>query len=203
MIKNIIFDMGNVLIKYDPKHFIARTGIEDAGDRELLFREIFCSEDWALTDAGQIDEAELFHRICLRVPEKLHRYVHELVFHWNEPIEPIPGMADFIRECKKSGFGIYLLSNASVRQGEYWPKVPGSECFDGRIVSGDVKCVKPEAEIFQNLIHRYGLIPEECVFIDDVAANVDGARRIGMHGIVFEGDMDAFRLLFSKTIGNA
>lgn len=193
MIRNLVFDMGNVLIKYDPAHFIARMGVERAADRELLLREIFQCQDWVLTDKGEIDEAELFSRVCRRIPDRLHEIAHQLIFHWNEPLEPIPGMAELIRECKAAGLGVYLLSNASVRQAEYWPQIPGSEFFDGRVVSGDVLCLKPEPAIFHHLLDAYGLIAGECLFIDDVAENVEGAKQVGIRGVVFNGDVEELR----------
>lgn len=185
MIRNLILDMGNVLIKYDPERFVKRLALPDPADGELLLREIFRSEDWARQDSGELDEAALLERVCARIPSRLHSAAQRLIFHWNEPVEPIPGMAELAKRCKERGLGLYLLSNASVRHREYWRSVPGSECFDGRIISAEEGCVKPDPEIYLRLLARFGLRAEECLFADDTMENVEGARRIGMQAVLF------------------
>ncbi len=193
MIRNVIFDMGNVLIRYDPVHFIQREHIESAGDRALLLNAVFHSPEWPAMDRGDLDEAALEKIAFSRLPQRLHALAHRLIFAWEKPMEPIPGMADFVRACKAAGKRVYLLSNASVRQPEYWPEIPGSECFDGAVVSAFLRCVKPQREIYEYLLEKYGLKAEECLFIDDVPANVEGAVGAGLRGVVFRGDVEALR----------
>ena len=98
-----------------------------------------------------------------------------------------------IGELKSKGYGIYLLSNASYRQHEYWPRVPASRFFDGTLVSADVKLVKPQPEIYRLLCETFSLEPDECVFIDDAINNAEGAFLCGMHPIVFHDDVDELR----------
>lgn len=193
MLRNIIFDMGGVLINWDPAHFVARAGVTDPADRELLLGEIFRSPDWPRLDQGTCTEAGLEARALQCLPERLHAAAHELIFHWERPMEPIPGMADLARACKAAGLNVYLLSNASARQPEYWPEIPGSECFDGAVISALEKCVKPGPEIFRVLLERYRLKPEECLFVDDMPQNVAGAERAGMCGYLFAGGAAALR----------
>lgn len=193
MLRNIIFDMGNVLIKYDPVYFIERAGIEDPKDMALLLWEIFRSPHWPLLDTGELTEAELMERIYPHLPERLHSIAHYLVFHWDKPLIPIPGMKEFIEECKQNGLGIYLLSNASFRQIEYWKDIPGNEYFDGSVVSAFQGYVKPMPEIYEYLLNRFRLKAEECLFVDDVAENVMGAQRVGMMGFLFDGKVSALR----------
>ena len=192
MIKNIIFDMGNVLLKFDRNYFLDAVGVKPA-DRRTLMNNVYLSLEWAKMDRGSMTEAEAAASMCSRLPERLHEQAHLLVDRWDRPILPVEGMASLVRELKAAGFGIYLLSNSSYRQHEYWPRIPGSEYFDGTLISADVKYVKPEPEIYRLLYKKYGLIPEECVFIDDSAANIEGAERTGMPGIVFHGDAAELR----------
>lgn len=131
MLRFLVCDMGNVLIRFDPELFFDRLEISDPGDRELLLREIFRSPLWPQLDLGELTEAELEEQVLPRLPRRLHAAAHALIFEWDRPIQPVPGMAGFLEECKKAGLGLYLLSNASVRQPEYWPRVPGSHLFDG------------------------------------------------------------------------
>ena len=193
MIRNIIFDMGNVLIRYDPAYFVDRAGIQDPQEKALLLNEIFRSPKWALMDYGQWTEQDLEEYVLPRFPAHLHSVVHGLICHWEKPTEPIPGMVELIRDCKAAGLGVYLLSNASFRQPDYWADVPGNEYFDGVMVSAFEGCVKPSPEIFHRLMERFRLKAEECFFVDDMAENVAGAKRVGIDGFVFQGDADALR----------
>ena len=193
MIHNVIFDMGGVMIRYDPTHFIEREGVESAGDRELLLKAVFHSKEWPMLDAGDLNEADAEPIMLARLPERLHETARRLLWSWERPMEPIPGMADLARDCKAAGLHVYLLSNASARQPEYWPDIPGSECFDGAVISALVHCVKPHRDIFEHLLARFSLNADECLFIDDMPANVRGAIDAGFHGAVFTGDVDALR----------
>lgn len=192
MIKNIIFDMGNVLLKFDRNYFLDAVGVKPA-DRRTLMNNVYLSLEWAKMDRGSMTEEEAAASMCSRLPERLHEQAHLLVDRWDRPILPVPGMAELVRELKEAGYGVYLLSNASYRQHEYWPRVPGSEYFDGTLISADVKLVKPCAEIYELLYSTFDLTPSECLFIDDSAANIEGAERTGMPGIVFHGDADELR----------
>ena len=154
---------------------------------------VYLSLEWAKMDRGSMTEEEAAASMCSRLPERLHEQAHLLVDRWDRPILPVPGMAELVRELKEAGYGVYLLSNASYRQHEYWPRVPGSEYFDGTLISADVKLVKPCAEIYELLYSTFDLTPSECLFIDDSAANIEGAERTGMPGIVFHGDADELR----------
>lgn len=192
MIKNVIFDMGNVLLAFDRNRFLDAVGVTGE-DRRILLNNVYLSVEWARMDRGSMTEAEAAASMCTHVPERLHNAVHSLVDAWDRPIIPIPGMAELVRDLKAAGYGVYLLSNASYRQHEYWPRVPGSEYFDGTLISADVKLVKPEREIYKLMCSTFGLVPEECVFIDDATINIEGAERVGIHGIVFHGDSEETR----------
>lgn len=146
---------------------------------------VYLSLEWAKMDRGSMTEEEAAASMCSRLPERLHEQAHLLVDRWDRPILPVPGMAELVRELKEAGYGVYLLSNASYRQHEYWPRVPGSEYFDGTLISADVKLVKPCAEIYELLYSTFGLIPGECLFIDDSAPNIESAERTGYAGHSF------------------
>jgi putative hydrolase of the HAD superfamily len=192
MIKSIVFDMGQVLLRFDPELFIARAGAEGE-DRLLLKREVYQSLEWARMDRGSLDDAEAAEIICRRLPARLHETVRRLVGMWDRPILPVDGMAALIGELKAKGYGIYLLSNASLRQHDYWPRIPGSEFFDGTLISADVRLVKPQPEIYRLLCETFSLEPDECVFIDDAINNAEGAFLCGMHPIVFHDDVAELR----------
>ncbi len=193
MIRNIVFDMGKVLIHFDPERYVRRLGMTPQ-DEKLLLNQVFRSVEWVQMDRGVIDEEEAVRLFCMRLPSRLHTCVRKLVFEWDEPVMPVEGMYELVEELKNAGYGIYLLSNASVRHPQYWPKIPVSRFFDGLVVSSEAGFMKPRVEIYRLLCERYGLKAEECFFIDDLPANVEAAVYAGMSGMVFhDGDVEKVR----------
>lgn len=193
MIRNIIFDMGQVLIYFSPELYINRLGVPEE-DGEILLREVFRRVEWVRLDHGTITEAEAVEAICRRVPPRLHKAVEELVFRWwARPLNPVPGMKELVAEIKELGYGIYLLSNANIQQCKYHDRIPGTEYFDGRIVSAECKLLKPQREIYRLLLDTYNLQAQECLFIDDSPLNVEGAYCAGIRGIVFDDDLPRLR----------
>lgn len=188
MIRNIVFDMGNVMIRFDPEYFLDREGITDPEDRKLVMNELFLSVEWAQMDSGVLTEETAEPLILARIPDRLKDQVHHLLCSWSTPRDMIPGMEELALGLKNAGYGIYLLSNASKNQHVYWPKVPSSRLFDGKLISCDVGFVKPMKEIYEIFTRKFGLVPEECLFIDDAPNNVAGAIACGWQGIVFHGD---------------
>ena len=193
MIKNIVFDMGQVMMRFDEVYFIERLGVEDPEDRKILRREVFDTVEWVMMDRGTLKDNEFYDIVKERIPERLREYAAKLVFEWFDPVVPVEGMADLVNELKSKGYGIYLLSNASHRQKEYWQNVPGHELFDGSVVSADYLVMKPDPKLYRILLDKYGLVPDECVFIDDFKVNCEGAKYCGMHPIVFRQDIEALR----------
>ncbi len=192
MIQTIVFDMGGVLIQFDREFFIRRLGVS-AEDEALLMNEVFESLEWARMDRGSLTEAEASQSICARLPKRLHLAAERLVTMWERPILEIDGMYALIKELKANGYRILLLSNASVRQHEYWPRIPASELFDGKLISSDVHLVKPQPEIYRLLCDTFHVLPEECFFVDDSPQNVEGAYEAGIRGFIFHGDAGALR----------
>ena len=199
MIRNIVFDMGQVILTFDPKHFMDREQINDPEDRKLILNELFLSVEWAQMDAGTLTEETAEPIILQRFPDRLRESVRNLLYNWAYPRETIPGMEDIVKALKEAGYGIYLLSNASKAQHQYWPLVPVSEYFDGKLISCDVKVVKPCPGIYELFTEKFSLKPEECIFIDDANANVAAAIACGWQGIVFHGDADELKQKLRKA----
>ena len=192
MIRNILFDMGNVLIYFDRNLFMDRLGVSEE-DKKLLMREVFLSVEWVRMDRGSMVEADAVESCCTRLPKRLHEAAEKLIAMWDRPILPIPGMYELIEELKTKGYGIYLLSNASLRQHEYWPRIEASRFFDGTLISSDEGVVKPQPEIYRLILERFNLQAEECFFIDDVPANIEGALYCSIPGAVFYNDVEYLR----------
>ena len=194
MIKNIIFDMGHVLIYFDRDRYLNRHAKDcTPEERTLLLREIYLSADWIMQDRGTHTPAQTAKIVCERLPEHLHRAAEGLVCRWYEDITPVPGMADLVGELKAKGYGIYLLSNAATDVPDYWERVPGHEYFDDLCVSAFEGYIKPQPELYRRAIEKFGVDPAQCVFIDDVTANIEAALNAGMQGIVFHDDVGELR----------
>ncbi|MFL8969711.1 HAD family hydrolase [Helcococcus kunzii] len=188
--ENLIFDMGNVLLRYEPETFIEREKIENPEDRELLLNNIFRSPNWIKLDSGEWDEEDLEVVALEKLPKHLHEVAKRLIHKWHDPILPMEGMYDLLKKCKNSGYKIYLLSNASRAQSKYWDRVPGNELFDGVVVSANLKLMKPDEKIFKYIINEYNLDPEKTLFIDDMQRNLDGAAKLSISTFLFNGNVE-------------
>lgn len=190
MIKNIVFDMGNVLVRFDPELFMDRYSLTGE-DRKLIRNEVFRSVEWTMLDRGVIDEEIAEQRILPRLPEHLHDAARGLIEKWDDPIVPVEGMLELLQALKAKGYRLYLLSNAATRQPIYWARAEASKLMDGALISAEVKLLKPDPQIYRTFLHKFALRPEECVFIDDTPINVEGALHENMAGIVFNMDVPA------------
>lgn len=192
MIKNIVFDMGGVLINFDAQRYTARF-VSDPADYELIRRELFRSVEWIQMDRGTISDEDAVAAVCARLPERLHRAVQDILDNWHQDIPPLDGIYDLIQELKRKGYRIYLLSNTCTRYHSFRKNIPALRFFDGEFISADCHFIKPEAGIYCSFLARFGLRAEECVFIDDVPLNIEGAIRCNMHGIVYHDDPSQLR----------
>lgn len=193
--KNVIFDMGNVLLTYDPEVCLNHI-VEKEEDRALIRRELFEGPEWVQGDLGELTDEERFNGVSKRVPERLHEELRRCTVEWDMCMHPVKQAREFCDYLKKSGFGIYVLSNASSSFYRYFPRFAPFDYFDGIVVSCDVHIIKPDIRIYQHLLKKYNLRADECFFIDDLEANIEGSRNAGIDGAVFEGDF--WRLIDGK-----
>ena len=201
MLKNLILDMGGVLIRFDPPHFLREFGLTDEEDIAFLDETITNSAEWRLTDQGYLTEKEMGERLLQKVPDRLKPAAEMLIYRW--PAEPIPGMEDFVRESKAMGLSVYMLSNVSLRVKEYWNRIPGHALFDGSVISAEVHLLKPEPEIYRHLLMKYSLSAEESLFVDDTMRNVLGAEAVGIHGFHFTGNVQEIRNIRDQMMKKA
>jgi len=187
MMKNIILDMGNVLLSFDPEKSL-QAFLENDEDRAIIRKELFQGPEWEQGDYGIITNEERYTLVSKRVPERLHPALKECVDKWSDFMQPIPGAMDFCEYVKNKGYGIYVLSNACSLFGHYFPRFAPVSYFDGVMVSSDVHLVKPEKEIYELFLQTYNLNPTECLFIDDRPENIEGAQAVHISGYIFTGD---------------
>lgn len=186
-IKNIIFDMGRVLLKFDP-YVSLNTYCENEEDKALIYRELFEGPEWVMGDEGKITNGQRYELVKERVPERLHRALKLVVENWDMCMEPVENAQEFYALVKEKGYHTFVLSNACNHFYGYFPKHYDLESFDGVVVSSDVKMIKPNPAIYEYILKTYNLNPEESLFIDDVEANVEAAEEAGIKGFLFRNN---------------
>jgi putative hydrolase of the HAD superfamily len=120
--------------------------------------------------------------------------------NWHCMMKTMPGMADIVSDLKKRGLKIYLLSNTSLRFYRYYRNVEVFRLFDGFVISARERLVKPDPAIFRRTCERFHLVPQECLFVDDVQENVDSAAGVGMNGHRFAGAEELRSFLENERI---
>ena len=178
---NKAVDIGNVLLAFRPPEYLRGVGFGEK-EVELYNGIVFGSSQWVDLDRGVIDEREAVAQLSAAYPDHA-RGIRQVFAGWYDMFTPLRGI-ELLRELKAAGYPVYALSNfhreafAHVRSKHDWFGL-----FDGMVISYEVHAVKPEPEIYRELIDRYRIDPRESVFIDDVKENVDGARPFGFHTI--------------------
>ncbi len=195
MIKNIVFDMGNVLLDYDPQVSLDAFCSSDT-EKEIIRRELFEGPEWVQGDLGLIKDADRFDLVKKRVPREYWDPLKNCCDRWDICMQPVEGALSFCERVKELGYRLFILSNASDAFYRYFPRAVPVEYFDGIVVSADVHVIKPDREIYEYLLGKYRLTAEECLFIDDRLENVEGARAAGMQAHRFKNDYDRILELF-------
>jgi len=181
----IIFDFGNVLVKWDAnnlyKRFFPNPQAVDSFLSEINFAE------WNVQqDAGRPFKAGVAE-LSARFPQYTD-LIQAYDTHWIESItDVIDGTVEIVRKLKKAGWPLYLLSNFSAEKYQLMQqRYDFLQLFDDTIISGEHKLVKPDAAIFHLTLNRIRRNANECLFIDDSPPNIETARKLGFHTILFE-----------------
>lgn len=184
MIKNIIFDFGGVLLDWNPR-YLYKSYFNNDEEMEHFLADI-CNGEWNIRqDAGR-PFAEAVKELQAKFPE----YAEAIQMYdddWEKMLKcELPESIDLLKELKFMGYGIYGLTNWSAEKiGYAFANYSFFSLFDGIVVSGVEKVVKPDRKIYEILLERYSLKPGECVFIDDNQDNVDMAKVLGINAIRF------------------
>ena len=194
MIKNIVLDMGNVLLDFNPG-FVVNSFCSSDEEKEIIIKELFNGPEWALGDKGVITDKDRYDLVKVRVPEEYHEALKKCADNWDICMVPLEGAKDFCDSVKEKGYKIYVLSNASELFYEYFPRFLPLDYFDGVFVSSDYLMLKPDRKIYETFLNKYGLKAEECLFIDDRIDNVKGAEKAGFNTFQFHGDYEAVKAI--------
>jgi len=183
---NFIFDVGNVLVTYKPLQFLERM-YPDKKLAERLYKVIFLSNEWQLMDQGLCTFKEATEAFCKCEPD-MASAIRKIMQNVFDIFLPISEVIELLPELKTRGHGLYYLSNIQHEIRDYLlEKNEFFELFDGGVFSCDVRIVKPSLGIYHRLLDEYHLIPEECIFFDDIMVNVEAASSVGIKGVLFTG----------------
>ena len=185
MIKTVISDIGNVLNGHDWDTFAKNVLGEELYP---VMAEVFLESGyWEELDRGVLPLSEVVD-LFVSVRPEYEKEIRYLQGHIGGSFFPRYYAIDWIKEIKAAGFQMLYLSNYYEGLMEANPEALEFLPFmDGGIFSCDVKMIKPHLDIYEEILKKYGLQAEECLFIDDRQANVDAAKKVGMHTFLFEG----------------
>ena len=175
MYKSIVFDLGGVMIDFDPKGYLVDR-LCNAETEEEVYDLTFGSEEWKLLDAGLISRFDGNHRMLEKARAAGRAFeVQGVLDDWLHILRPRHRMEELVRRLKSHGYCVYYLSNIPQDVLELLTERGVLAQFDGGVASCEVQVNKPDPQIYRTFLRKFALRPEECVFIDDTPINVEGA----------------------------
>ncbi len=201
MIKNVIFDFGQVMIKYHP-HLMTAKYVDNDTDERLISEVLFDRLYWDRLDDGTITDGEIIEAARARLPERLHGILPTVYYNWIYNLPEVEGMCALVAELRgRGGVGVYLLSNISEYFADNAGEIRALRHFDRCFFSAKMGMTKPSPEIFEKVCRELGISPSETMFIDDSAKNIEGAERAGLVGYLFDGDAGRLSRYLDGVLG--
>lgn len=183
MYKSIVFDLGGVMVDFDPKSYLVDL-LCNAEMEEKVYELTFGSEEWKLMDAGLISRFEGNKRMLERAQQEGCSFeVQGVLDDWIHILHVRHRMQELVRRMKNHGYCVYYLSNIPQDVLDLLRQRGVLDRFDGGVASCEVHINKPDPRIYQALLDKYQLKAEECVFIDDRLENVQTAFSMGFAGV--------------------
>jgi putative hydrolase of the HAD superfamily len=183
-IKNIIFDLGGVLLTWLPKQ-LANQFFPDPQAQDLIFTHLLNHPDWLELDRGSLTPQKASENAAKRSgldPKTILALIEAVPASLNL----VPETLELVKELQNAGVNLYVLSNMHQASADYIKaQFPIWDYFTGIVFSCDVNQVKPEKEIFETLLEKYDLVPQECLFIDDMENNTLAAQKLGFQALQF------------------
>lgn len=196
MIKNIVFDIGNVLVEFGWGPFFSKFQLTRE-EYDRIAKATVYSPAWNEIDRGVLSEEEVLDLFIANDPEMEERF-REIYSDFNGLLRQYDYTKDWIKDLQSRGFKVYCLSNMSFKSvRENADALDFIPMLDGAILSCYYKLIKPQPEIYELLFSKYELNPCECIFFDDLPRNILAAQKMGMQGVVFESKEQAERELAS------
>jgi len=194
MIKNLILDIGNVICEWNPER-LSSMAAESPADQAAVFETTIKHPDWLALDQGllSVDEAVANATARSDLPADMIAAVYEYLPASLIPVEPT---IEAMNRAADAEVPMYILSNMAEHSWDYLQAT--MDCFSlckGIVVSWEAKLIKPDAAIYTHLTDKFGLVPSECIFVDDMSANIDAAKACGWNGEQLNDPQDGGKLI--------
>ena len=186
MLKNIIFDFGGVICGYNPDQLIS----DFYPPEDCALVKPVIHRNWSGLDAGTVDYWTYAEETAALLPERLREATHRFFTDWYKHMPPIEDTWALIGRLQARGYRCFLLSNHCVLFANDLNYFPVLRSLDGAVVSATIHMLKPNAEIYEHTLNKFGIEASETMFVDDMAYNVEAARACGLYGYVYSGDAD-------------
>lgn len=185
MIKNIVFDIGGVLVDYLPKRYLKHIGLSDK-EAELFNNIIFWGKEWFEYNSDKIDVNEMKEILLKNYPQYANK-IDKIITNidYNYILFEKYDTAQYLKQLKNEGYKIYLLSDLSIDSYNFNKKFDFFNYIDGGVYSFEVGSTKPNEINYKTLLNKYSLIPNETIFIDDNINNINAGNKLGIIGILF------------------
>lgn len=193
MLKNIVFDLGNVLVKFDSNELI----YSFFNERQEEVKSFYFDSLWNEYDQGLYSVEEMIEKGVKQFPE-LELSIKKLMYHWTEFVIPLKDNVAFIKDLKRLGYNVYILSNIPEDDTKYLRSLGVFDNIDGGVFSYEYKKIKPDPEIFHILLKKYDLKASECLFLDDRKDNVVVASNLGFETIEVKDSSKVIDLIKEK-----
>lgn len=187
MIHTIVFDIGEVLAHFRWREYIEDFHYDVEISKKLIYATVEDIDHWSIQDKGAISDDAFVEKCIERAPD-IEDEIRSFFEHIEAIVEEFDYAADLVKQLKENGYQVLLLSNYGYRTFEYAKKkFKFLEHVDGGVISSHVKMIKPNQDIYLELIHKYQLDPSKTVFLDDRLDNVEAAKSLGFHTVHFKG----------------
>jgi len=194
MLANLILDIGNVICDWNPDGLVS-TAFDTDAERQEALRVTVGNPDWLALDKGEISVEQAIKNARERTslnPEGIAKIYESLC----RSLIALPSTMEAMHRAKAAGIPVYILSNMQAHAWEYLAET--YDCWDaceGVVVSCDIGLIKPDPAIYQHLCDKFSVTPESCVFVDDMAENIEAARAFGMQGVQLTDKHDGGRVV--------
>ena len=195
---DILLDMGNVLLEWNKDKILQ--GISDTKkDYLILDKSIFQSGLWERLDLGTMSREELVLKVVSMIGRTYQKKVEEVIWNWPSYIDIYTEVFPVLPELKKKGHRIFVLSNTSKVFYDLLEEQlsPIKELLDGFVLSCDIKAIKPDLAMFEEILDKYQLDPRNCVFLDDIEDNTIAAKKLGIKSYQVKKRSDVVDILKS------
>lgn len=202
-IKNIVFDMGNVILKYDIDSMLQGFLLSE-NEKKIIKDQIFSSREWQNADRGYGFRDVIFHEKIKDFSPRLRKVFYSLCAIYDFELRFMPyneGIEELIVSLKNAGYNVYLLSNVGLGFHILKNKLSVFSHFDGFYISCDHGFVKPEKKAYEAFFEMFSLTPSECLFIDDSPENVRGSEEAGMSAMLYDMRTENADKLREKLLG--